>query len=216
MRNVSLLLFLIMIVTGVLSPKYGMYRHALADEIAYKAGTIRGDNNPLTKAAFHVIQATKRSPYLLPSSLVQSNSIEIIHLAKEITKGKRTDKEKSKAIYGWMTHHISYDYGEYQRLETDHDFTYESALDTLKERKGICMGYSRLNAALHRAAGIEAKIVYGEEHAWNQVKINGIWEDQDTTYGSGYTDVTTHQFVANYNEKYFAWTDKRWEGEYEW
>lgn len=78
------------------------------------------------------------------------------------------------------------------------------------------MGYARLNAALHRAAGIEAKVVYGEEHAWNQVKINGLWQDQDTTYGAGYIDKNTHQFIPTYNPIYFAYAEKRWEGEFEW
>lgn len=215
MKSVSLLLFLIIVAAGIVSPKYGFYQHALADDIAYEAGCIRG-NGPLTIIAVNVIQATKRSPFILPSRFVQSGNEQIVSLARQITKGKRTDEEKSKAIFDWMTHNISYDYDEYQKNMLQIYFTYKSALETLNDKKGICMDYARLNAALHRAAGIEAKIVYGDGHAWNQVKLDGIWVDQDTTYGSGYTDETTHRFVQQYNAKYFSQTDKRWEGEFEW
>lgn len=215
MRMVLLILFLIIGVTGIVSPKYGVIRHALADQIAYQAGSIRGDG-PFAIVAVNVIEATKRSPYLLPSELVQSDSTQIIVLAKQITKGKKTDTEKSKAIFYWMTHHIAYDYQEYENDEGRSQFIYKGALETLMEGKGICMDYALLNAALHRAVGIEAKIVYGEGHAWNQVELNGIWVDQDTTYGAGYIDDVTHQFVQQYNEKYFSYSDMKWEGNCPW
>lgn len=213
MKHVLTLLLLIVVVFGLLSPKF--YRHAIADEIAYQAGSFRGEN-PLTKVAVQVIQVTNRSPYLLPSQLIQSTDPQIVQLAKTITKGKTGDAAKSKAIYDWMTHHITYDVQEYERWKVDNHYTYANALETLKKGSGICMGYARLNAALHRAVGIEAKVVYGEEHAWNQVKINGIWQDQDTTFGSGYIDEKTNQFIQSYNPIYFAYAEKKWEGEFDW
>lgn len=215
MKNVSTLLLLIIFAGGVLSPKYGFYQHALANEIAYQAGYIRGEG-PFSNVAVSIIQATNRSPYLLPSKMVQSDNSAIIQLAKKITEGKKTDEEKSTAIYDWMTHHITYDSQEYQNELAKTQFTYKTALETLNDRKGICVDYSNLNAALHRAVGIEAKIVYGEGHAWNQVNLNSVWIDQDTTYGSGYTDNTTHLFIQQFNESYFSYTNKRWEGEFEW
>lgn len=173
MKHVLAILLFIVVVLGLISPNYGFYRHALADGIAYQAGSLRGDS-PFTKVAVQVIKVTNRSPYLLPSQVIQSTDQRIVQLAKEITKGKTTTAAKSRAIYDWMTHHITYDVEEFRKWETDKNYTYESALDTLNKGKGICMGYARLNAALHRAVGIEAKIVYGEAHAWNQVKINGV------------------------------------------
>lgn len=213
MKHVLTLLLLIVVVFGLLSPKF--YRHAIADEIAYHAGEIRGENS-LTKVAVQVIQATNRSPYLLPSQFIQSTDPQIVKLAKTVTKGKMGVAAKSKAIYDWMTHHITYNVEEYERWKVDNHYTYANALETLKKGSGICMGYARLNAALHRAVGIEAKIVYGEEHAWNQVKIKGIWQDQDTTYGSGYIDEKTNQFIQSYNPIYFDYAEKKWEGEFDW
>lgn len=214
MRKLLFLLLFIVVVMGILSPKYGFYQHAIADEIAFQAGSLRGEN-PFTNVAVHVIQAEKCSPFLLPSRVVESDSPEIVRLAKEITKGKRTDIEKSKAIYDWVIRHVTYDDAEYERFKSGKNFSYGTALQTLKTGKGICMEYARLDAALHRAVGIEAKIVYGEEHAWNEIKLAGKWQPQDPTYGSGYLDEETHQFVHDYSEKYFSHSDMKWEGDFE-
>jgi transglutaminase-like putative cysteine protease len=215
MKHVLTSLLLIVVVLGFLSPKYGFYQHAIADEIANHAGSFRGEN-PLTNVAVKVIQVTNRSPYLLPSQVVQSTDPQIVQLAKEITNGKKTNEEKSRAIYDWMTHHITYDVEEYKWWKSDNNYVYASALETLQKGKGLCMGYARLNAALHRAAGIEAKIVYGQEHAWNQIKLGGKWQNQDTTFGAGYLDMKKNQFVQSHNPIYFAYTEKRQEGEFEW
>lgn len=134
MKSVMVFLLLIVAVLGLISPNYGFYRHAIADEIAYQAGSVRGEN-PFTKVAVQVIQVTNRSPYILPSQFIQSSNPQIIQLAKKITKGKMTSAEKSRAIYDWMTHHITYDYKEYQKWEVDNHYTYASALDTLKKGK---------------------------------------------------------------------------------
>jgi transglutaminase-like putative cysteine protease len=215
MKQVLTLLSLIIVVLGLVSPKYGFYEHAIADEIANQAGSIRGDN-PLTNVAVKVIRATDRSPYLLPSQVVESTNPKIVQLAQEITKGKKTDTEKSQAIYDWITHNITYSMSEYNWWKSDNNYVYATALQTLNKRSGICMGFARLDAALHRAVGIEAKIVYGQEHAWNEIKLDGKWQTQDTTYGAGYVDESTGKFIQAYSPEYFSHADKKEQGQFEW
>jgi transglutaminase/protease-like cytokinesis protein 3 len=86
----------------------------------------------------------------------------------------------------------------------------------LNSKLAMCMGYSRLNAALHRAAGIEAKVVFGEGHAWNEIKINGKWQTQDTTYAAGFLNEVSQTFIKQYMPLYFSKTDVMKEGEYDW
>jgi transglutaminase-like putative cysteine protease len=216
MKHVLTLLLLIAVVLGLISPKYGFYTHAIADEIANHAGSIRGEN-PFTNVAVKVIQVTNRSPYLLPSKIIESTDPQIIQLANEITQGKTTDAAKSYAIYNWVTHHITYNVLEYKWWQEDFKhYTYPSALETLKKGSGICMGFARLNAALHRAVGIEAKIVFGQEHAWNQIKLDGRWQNQDTTYGAGYINTNNNQFIQAYNPIYFSYEGMEQEGEFQW
>src|SRR5690606_22145111 len=85
----------------------------------------------------------------------------------------------------------------------------DSALKTLKLKKGVCQDYAYLAAALLRASNIEAKFIAGkagegttkENHAWIEAKINDEWIIMDPTWGSGY--IQNDEFVAMYTEKYF-------------
>ncbi len=109
--------------------------------------------------------------YLLPTSLVESDSSEIIELANDITKGLQTDMEKTKAIHNWIAKNIAYD------ADAFFSGTNSSmgALETLHNNKGVCNSYSELNAALHRAVGIRAKVIsgvalgFGLPKNWNEV-----------------------------------------------
>ncbi|MHB1653631.1 MAG: cell wall-binding repeat-containing protein [Desulfitobacteriaceae bacterium] len=154
--------------------------------------------------------------YLLPTDLVESDSSEIIKLANDITKGLQTDMEKTKAIHDWIAKNITYD--------TDAFFKGTSssmgALETLHTKKGICHSYSELNAALHRAMGIRAKIISGialgygmsknwnevdktkANHNWNEVFIDNRWIIEDTTWDAGGIDGSGN-FRFQYKDQYF-------------
>ena len=172
-------------------------------------GEAKDPNNVLGYAEFHL---TDGNPYLQPSYMVQSNDPIIISLARSLTNGKRTDMEKSRAIFEWVAKNISYN----APLVNATNPPLYSALKTYQSRVVLCSGYADLSAALHRAAGIQAKVDYGENHAWNEIFINGVWQFEDPTYGSGFINANTDQFVKSYHPAYFSKTDKHKEGEYPW
>jgi len=156
--------------------------------------------------------------YLLPTVNVQSDNQEIIDLANTITRGLNNDFQKSKAIHDWIAGNISYDYGAY-RTGKYGDYT---ALGTLHKRSGICYGYANLNAALHRAAGIKAKIVMGiaiwanqgqtwssvsstqANHAWNEIYIDGRWVIEDACWDAvwehKYFDPSAEEFAIDHKK----------------
>ncbi|MGI6703787.1 MAG: transglutaminase domain-containing protein [Clostridia bacterium] len=82
--------------------------------------------------------------------------------------------EKIRAIHQWAASNIEYDYNAY--LEGDN--TMRAASETIKRGKGTCRDYSFVVAALARALGIPARVVYGSAagtggwdaqlHAWNE------------------------------------------------
>ncbi|MHC0038409.1 transglutaminase domain-containing protein [Pseudoneobacillus sp. C159] len=168
----------------------------------------------LTNFVQSVISFSDKSEYLLPSALVQNNHPEIIQLAREITAGLKTDKEKSMAIFLWVTSNIEYDAKGY--FKDPENPRYYSSLETLRTKVALCSGYAHLNAALHRAVGIESKVVYGEGHAWNEVKISGSWQEQDPTYGSGGLNMVKKTFVPQVNMEYFSSADLQKEGVFPW
>lgn len=175
----------------------------------YYNGKADDPNKVLGYAEYHL---TDGDPYLEPSYMVQSNNPVLVSLAKRITAGKRTDTEKSRAIFEWVANNIAYN----APLADSPNPPLYSALTTYEHRVVLCSGYADLSAALHRAVGIEAKVDYGENHAWNEVKLNGVWQTEDPTYGSGFINLNTGKFVRSYHPAYFYKSDKHKEGEYPW
>lgn len=175
----------------------------------YYKGKTDDPNKVLGYAEYHL---TDGDPYLQPSYMVQSNDPTLIALAQNITSGKRTDAEKSQAIFAWVAKNIAYN----APLVNSPNPPLYSALQTYKSGGVLCSGYADLSAALHRAVGIEAKVDYGENHAWNEVNINGVWQTEDPTYGSGFINANTQKFVHHYQPDYFYKSDKHKEGEYPW
>lgn len=132
--------------------------------------------------------------FLVPTLHVESNNEKIIALAQEITKDCKSDAEKAKSIYDWVTANIVYDYKKYIRqMNNDYDNVY-GALNTLKTKTGVCYDYAALVAALGRASGLQVKMIKGnfksalrsELHAWNEIYISeeNKWIPVDSTFGA--------------------------------
>ncbi|MFZ7946330.1 transglutaminase domain-containing protein [Neobacillus sp. 19] len=170
------------------------------------------ENDPNKVLGYAQYTLKDGDPYLAPSYMVQSNDPAIVALAENITNGKQSDVDKSRAIFQWVAQNIAYN----APLVNAANPPIYSAVQTFQSRTVLCTGYAHLSAALHRAVGIEAKIAYGENHAWNEILLNGAWQSEDPTYGSGYINANTNKFVRSYQPAYFSKTDKNKEGEYPW
>lgn len=158
---------------------------------------------------FEVTNKDKRNnSFILPNDYIQSDWDEIILLANNIIVGCKTNLEKTKAIYDWVTSNIAYDVDAYFSNNIK-DYT---SLETLKEKTALCNGYANLTAALNRSLGIKTKVVSGTltlsdgtsiRHAWNETLIDDKWISQDTTLGSGGIDATTGKFIKQYSNNFF-------------
>lgn len=88
------------------------------------------------------------SRYVLPSTDCESNNPSIKALAKKLTKGKKTDRNKANAILKYVQKYIKYrNYGN----------THNGAFKTYKSKVGNCVDSTHLTIALLRAANIPAK-----------------------------------------------------------
>jgi transglutaminase-like putative cysteine protease len=187
--------------------------YTVGDVVVNLDETYNGEaNDPNQVLGFAEFHLTDGDPYLQPSYMVQSSDPNIMALAKSITNGKSTNVEKSRAIFEWVAKNIAYN----APLVNSPNPPLYSALKTYQSRVVLCSGYADLSAALHRAVGIEAKVLYGENHAWNEINLNGVWQSEDPTYGSGFINANTNRFVRSYHPAYFTKTDKHKEGEYPW
>lgn len=97
--------------------------------------------------------------------------------------------EKEKAIHDYILLKVDYD-------RSDNENKKNSAYSALFEGKTICQGYALLAHKMLKATGIENIIVGGNNHAWNQVKIEDKWYHLDCTWDDG--DKNTN-FYKYYN-----------------
>jgi len=131
-------------------------------------------------------------------------------LAIQITKDFKTDLEKTRAVYTWITNNVAYDYAESGKF----NFTYSSkeqqrkrelifnrklSKRVISKRKAVCEGYSVLFKKLCDLLNIKCTTVIGisktrtrdigrrksSKHAWNMVEIDGNKHLIDATWGAG-------------------------------
>jgi putative cell wall-binding protein len=106
----------------------------------------------------------------------------------QIIKPGMTDFEKEKAVHDYIANNVQYDVENYYN-DTIPDESY-SPYGALIKGVAVCQGYAQATDLLLNLAGIESIVVVGEadngsargDHAWNIVKINGMYRHLDTTW----------------------------------
>ena len=125
---------------------------------------------------------------------VYNNAISVL---KAILDDTMSEAQKALAIYDWITFRGTYN-------STDINNDYNQLIDGLLKDSDynltVCNGYALAFATLATMAGLDAKYVMGyagENHAWNEVKIDNKWYCVDTTWGKtsvGEYQLENHMF----------------------
>jgi len=127
-------------------------------------------------------------------------------LVGSLLSGADDDFHKCKILHDWIAEHIAYDVDSYLSRKTPGT----SWQATLRNRKGICHGYSRLMAKLCELAGIPCERILGygrgyafrpgededpdrTNHAWNAVYLGGRWHLIDVTWDAGHVRGRTYR-----------------------
>ena len=134
-------------------------------------------------------------------------SKDIYALANYLKIPCKTDLEKARSIYAWLTDNIVYDDQAYNTGQYG-DYSIEGLLES---KKSVCEGFSKLYTALGQEMGLEIEQVSGyakgfgyrpgksfqrSDHAWNIIKINGTWRIFDATWGQGHGKAVNGKLVS--------------------
>lgn len=141
-----------------------------------------------------------KMPVITPKNMEQ--------VAHQVADKWTSDSLKARAIYDFVAQYYDYDY----------DMVKTGFSKATQEALGVCWQYSQLFCDLGDIVGLETRMIYGwskanhkdigkvnkkSYHAWNMVRINGMWRPLDCTWGSGYMDNKTKDFVHNLSHSYF-------------
>lgn len=153
--------------------------------------------------------------YISPSAYVDSDSAVIKSLAESLVDSGASDMDKVRSIHAWVTQNIAYDCA----ADSNTDSSMVPASQTVTLRKGICLNYALVTAALARAVGLPAKVVYGQAgaendgflpqlHAWNEILVDGKWVPVDATWDAGY--IKDGRFIRKPSTTYFNPDESLW------
>jgi len=92
-------------------------------------------------------------------------------IADDIIEPGMSERDMAKAVHDFVIEKVVYD-------ETGSRFGPGQAL----EGSAVCQGYALLTAGLFDEAGLENMLVLGPDHAWNLVKVDGVWRHVDTVW----------------------------------
>jgi transglutaminase/protease-like cytokinesis protein 3 len=165
--------------------------------------------------------------------VIHIHGAHIDSLAKQLIQLGTTDHEKVRAIFRWITEHISYNTIVFNRSKKPAPgrITYDEPDDTaatlppldkrvaacvLRRKFAICEGYSRLFKTLCDEAGIRNEIISGYARTNTYKKqprfgVNHMWNAVYLDSSWHLLDVTwasgfisySNEYVKEYNDRYF-------------
>jgi|GEM_PF-1960883 len=113
-------------------------------------------------------------------------------IISEIVSPDMTSFEKELAIHDYIVKNVEY----------DTSLKEHSAYAALAYGKTVCQGYSLLAYKMLEEAGVQARIVEGDEsmnHAWNMANIDGEWYHCDLTWDDPLPDVKNRTTYTYFN-----------------
>ena len=94
-----------------------------------------------------------------------------------------SEYQKAFAINQWLYQNVNYDY---VHAGDDHYQAKFTAYAALMNKLAVCQGFTISFYRVALAAGLDARIITSSAmgHAWNIVKIDGVWYELDPTWDS--------------------------------
>lgn len=134
--------------------------------------------------------------HLEPNAYLQSDAPEIQALVRDLLKGESDAFRAAKKLERWVALNMTFDLG----------IVFAPSSEIFKNRRGTCVGYATLLAALTRAAGIPSRVLMGfvythgmfGGHAWVELCLGDVWIPLDAAIiRDGAADASRFAFAAS-------------------
>ncbi len=124
--------------------------------------------------------------YYTTSEQEAALTAKVNSVMSQLNLSGKSDYEKVRAIYDYICKNVVYD-NEHLN-QSDYTLKY-SAYAALINGTSVCQGYALLFYRMCLEAGVDNRIVAGsgngQAHAWNIVKLNGVYYNCDSTWDAG-------------------------------
>lgn len=117
--------------------------------------------------------------YYTTAEQEQTVTTKINSLMASLKLNGKSEYEKIYAIYDWICSNVTYDY---PHLNDSSYFLQYTAYGALIDKTAVCQGYAVLLYRMALMAGLNARLVTSDGHAWNIVQIDGLWYHVDSTW----------------------------------
>ena len=157
---------------------------------------IKRPKPPGKAAGLPVALSETNKQFLLPNIYIQSDMRELQDLARTIIGDEKDILKAAMKLERWVSENMSFDLG----------IVLAPSSEIFKNRRGTCVGYATLLAALTRAVGIPSRIVMGYVyvlgmfggHAWTEILIGESWIPIDAAIvAQGVADAGRLYFIAS-------------------
>jgi hypothetical protein len=155
---------------------------------------IRRPSTP-NPSAFPVRMDEGNRPFLEPNAYIQSDDDSLRSLARSIIGSEKDAFRAALKLERWVADNMTFDLG----------IALAPSSEIFRNKRGTCLGYATLLAAMTRAVGIPSRVVLGYVyalaifggHAWTEVLADGSWIPVDAAIPtSGVADAARLGIVA--------------------
>lgn len=212
-------LLLLFAACSVAMNAFSLYKiNALEQQLADVTGEYGYGEDPAQEDDVHIA-----GEYVIKSTLQISDAYrsgsdaslnekdkETLRMASAVIDEAVTDGmsayEKEKAVYDWMTTHLSFDEGMLTVVpETGEDS--DNPYGVLKYHNAVCVGYATTFRLLMQMLDIPCMVVHNSErgHSWDLVQLDGAWYHVDIYSDEGVTNYSHFNLNDEMMGAYQSW-----------
>ena len=171
------------------------------DYICWQYLGMDGSASGYSMGAYQYVTLTMTVTYYTTAAEEAKVDAAVEKLLAELDVWDADDYTKVKAVYDWLCNNITYDYAH---VNNNSYYHMRTAYGGIIDRTCVCQGYAVLLYRLLLELGVDNRFIggasEGEGHAWNIVKLGGVYYNLDSTWDAPLA-------VEGYEYEYFLRTD---------